>query len=133
MFWDPPKNLNFFQGAVGTDITKASLCFLGEFKLQDFKISSRVQNEGGDGGFSAVDRRLKDVILEWNEPRAIGFIGRNVKTEHLMYCLEIDPPLDGCQDQPLKEVSFHVDRRFSTAVFSNGPHTMANFTRKISY
>ena len=101
-------------------------------KLQDFKISSRVQNEGGESGFSAVDRRLKDVILEWNEPRAIGFIGRNVKTEHLMYCLEIDPPLDGCQDQPLKEVSFHVDRRISTAVFLNGPHAMTNFTRKRS-
>ena len=38
-----------------------------------------------------------------------------------MYCLEIDPPLDSCQDQPLKEVSFHVDRRIPTVVFLNGP------------
>ena len=79
----------------------------------------------------AVDRRLKDVILEWNEPRAIGFIGRNVKTEHLMYCLEIDPPLDGCQDQPLKEVSFHADRCFSTVVFLNGSmHCNDEFHKK---
>ena len=38
-----------------------------------------------------------------------------------MYCLEIDPPLDGCQDQPLKEVSFHVvHRRLYTVVFLKG-------------
>jgi hypothetical protein len=34
------------------------------------------------------------VTITWNEPKAALFLGQHVPTEHLMYVLEIDPPLD---------------------------------------
>ena len=43
---------------------------------------------------SKRSRKRKDVTISWNEPRAASFIGHHVPTEHLMYILEIDPPID---------------------------------------
>ena len=38
--------------------------------------------------------RRRDVTVAWNEPLAASFLGQNVPTEHLMYVLEIEPPID---------------------------------------
>ena len=32
--------------------------------------------------------------MAWNEPRAAKSLGQHFPSEHLMYVLEIDPPLD---------------------------------------
>ena len=53
--------------------------------MRDTKITSKAQLRPS---------RRKDVTLAWNEPRAASFIGENVPAEHLMYVLEINPPLD---------------------------------------
>ena len=55
-------------------------------KVRDAKITSLPSGTSG---------RRKDVTLAWNEPHGASFIGENVPTEHLMYVLEIDPPLEG--------------------------------------
>lgn len=34
------------------------------------------------------------MTLDWNEPVAASIIGENVETEHLMYILEIEPPIE---------------------------------------
>ena len=36
--------------------------------------------------------------MAWNEPLAASFLGENVPKEHLMYVLEIDPPVDKNDD-----------------------------------
>jgi len=36
--------------------------------------------------------------VAWNEPLAASFLGENVPKEHLMYVLEIDPPVDKNDD-----------------------------------
>eukprot|EP00094_Tigriopus_californicus_P011916 TCALIF_11511-PA protein Name:"Similar to THL-2 Thioredoxin H-type 2 (Brassica napus)" AED:0.88 eAED:0.89 QI:0/0/0/0.28/0.83/0.85/7/0/668 len=43
---------------------------------------------------SEVSGKRKDATISWNEPHAASFIGENVPTEHLMYVLEINPPID---------------------------------------
>ena len=43
---------------------------------------------------SPRSQRRKDVTIAWNEPRAAAFIGHHIPAEHLMYILEIDPPID---------------------------------------
>ena len=55
------------------------------FKVRDTKITSTA---------SPLSTRRKNVTIAWNEPQAAFFIGENVPTEHLMYVLEINPPLD---------------------------------------
>ena len=47
---------------------------------------------------NASSSRRRDVTISWNEPEAAVFIGKHVPTEHLMYVLEIDPPLDKKDD-----------------------------------
>ncbi len=59
--------------------------FKNEFKVRDSQITSHP---------SATSSRRRDVTIAWNEPRAAMFLGHNVPTEHLMYVLEIDPPVD---------------------------------------
>ena len=43
---------------------------------------------------SESSSRRRDVTIAWNEPKAASFLGQNVPKEHLMYVIEIDPPLD---------------------------------------
>ncbi len=59
--------------------------FKNEFKVRDSQITSNP---------SPTSSRRRDVTIAWNEPRAAQFLGHNVPTEHLMYVLEIDPPID---------------------------------------
>ncbi|TRY73244.1 hypothetical protein TCAL_07398 [Tigriopus californicus] len=59
--------------------------FRSEFKVKDTKITSTS---------SITSSSRKNITLAWNEPSAAFFIGENVTTEHLMYVLEIDPPID---------------------------------------
>ena len=66
--------------------------FTGEFRVEDAMVTSVLQPAAAADTSASSSKR--DVALEWNEPRAVGFLGRNVPREHLMYCLEIDPPLD---------------------------------------
>ena len=55
------------------------------WKVTDSKITSFQSNRS---------RRRKDVTIAWNEPNAASFIGHHVPAEHLMYIVEIDPPID---------------------------------------
>ena len=48
---------------------------------------------------NASSSRRRDVTISWNEPKAAVFIAKHVSTEHLMYVLEIDPPLDHNKDE----------------------------------
>ena len=59
--------------------------FRDEFRIQDSKVTSMT---------SRISKSRKDIVLEWNEPTATAFIDKNVPSEHLMYVLEIDPPLE---------------------------------------
>ena len=69
--------------------------FTGEFRVEDAMVTSVLQPAAvAAADTAASSSKRRDVALEWNEPRAVGFLGRNVPREHLMYCLEIDPPLD---------------------------------------
>lgn len=56
--------------------------------------SSQVRDTKLTSYVSSLSSRRKDVTIAWNEPRAAYFIGENVPAEHLMYVLEINPPLD---------------------------------------
>lgn len=59
--------------------------FKSQFKVRDCKMSSHSSKLSG---------MRKDATISWNEPHAASFIGENVPTEHLMYVLEINPPID---------------------------------------
>ncbi len=59
--------------------------FKNEFKVRDSQITSLPCSKSS---------KRRDVTIGWNEPEAASFLGQNVPTEHLMYVLEIDPPLD---------------------------------------
>ncbi|TRY62181.1 hypothetical protein TCAL_11511 [Tigriopus californicus] len=59
--------------------------FKSQFKVRDCKMGSHS---------SEVSGKRKDATISWNEPHAASFIGENVPTEHLMYVLEINPPID---------------------------------------
>ena len=54
-------------------------------QVRDSKITSYQSNRS---------RTRKDVTIAWNEPIAAAFIGQHIPAEHLMYILEIDPPID---------------------------------------
>ena len=55
------------------------------FKVRDSQITS-LPNK--------TSSRRRDVTVAWNEPMAACFLDKNVPTEHLMYVLEIEPPID---------------------------------------
>lgn len=59
--------------------------FKNEFKVRDSQITSHP---------NALSSRRRDVTIAWNEPKAAHFLGTNVPAEHLMYVIEIDPPVD---------------------------------------
>ena len=63
---------------------KKSLDFKDEFRITDARVTSEPCRQ----------QQKADIVLEWNEPKAIAFIDQNIPTEHLMYVLEIDPPVE---------------------------------------
>ena len=64
--------------------------FKDEFRVQDSQITS-IPN-------ASSSKRRRDITIAWNEPIAAQFLGHNVPKEHLMYVMEIDPPIDKLDD-----------------------------------
>ena len=62
--------------------------FKNEFKVRDSQIVSLP---------NASSSRRRDITISWNEPIAAQFLN-NVPNLHLMYVIEIDPPLDKLED-----------------------------------
>ena len=60
-----------------------------DFQVRDSQITSLPHKNSS---------RRRDVTVAWNEPLAASFLGENVPKEHLMYVLEIDPPVDKNDD-----------------------------------
>ena len=64
--------------------------FKDEFRVRDSQITS-IPN-------ASSSKRRRDITIAWNEPIAAQFLGHNVPKEHLMYVMEIDPPIDKLDD-----------------------------------
>ena len=63
--------------------------FKDQFRVRDSQITS-IPNVSSS--------RRRDITIAWNEPIAAQFLGHNVPKEHLMYVMEIDPPIDKLDD-----------------------------------
>ena len=63
--------------------------FKDEFRVRDSQITSNS---------NVSSSRRRDITIAWNEPIAAQFLGHNVSKEHLMYVMEIDPPIDKLDD-----------------------------------
>ena len=74
--------------------------FKDEFRVRDSQITSTP---------NVSSSRRRDVTVAWNEPIAAQFLGQYVPMEHLMYVMEIDPPIhkldDGVTMMPACSVS----------------------------
>ena len=64
--------------------------FKDEFRVRDSQITSTPN--------ASSTKRRRDITIAWNEPIAAQFLGHNVPKEHLMYVMEIDPPIDKLDD-----------------------------------
>ena len=76
--------------------------FKNEFRVRDSQITSLPNSSSS---------KRRDITIAWNEPKAAQFLNF-VEKLHLMYVIEIDPPLDKLEDgltmMPACSVSFII-------------------------